>query len=211
MPEARSVWEVMRSSFCLTKSRGSAGSACRFGRFELLAQGVGGEPDHGQRLVDLVGDARGHLAEIGQARGVEQADLGQPALRVVDADQHDVAQAAGLRPATGLAVKRKMCRSPPASTRLVSNSIGCRRSRAALGLPARRSDEALEAGEFQLVVGPADDLGAVAAQHVERRLVGHHHAPAAIEHEDDGAGRLEAPNGAAPSRWPASPRVASAR
>ncbi len=49
-----------------------------------------------ERLVELVRHAGGHVAEMGDARRIEHADLGLAAVGVVDGDHHDVAQAAGL-------------------------------------------------------------------------------------------------------------------
>ena len=74
------------------KSISAAGSCRRLERPSSSMQASAARRMTAKRLVDLVRHARGHLAEIGEARGVEQADLGQAALGVVDADQHDVAQ-----------------------------------------------------------------------------------------------------------------------
>ena len=67
----------------------------RFGHVELFEQALGRHADHGKRLVELVRHAGGHVAEMGDARRIEQPDLGLAAVGVVDGDHHDVAQAAG--------------------------------------------------------------------------------------------------------------------
>ena len=75
-------------------SPSSIGIAAASGVVELLDQALGRHADDGERLVDLMRHAGRHFAEMGDARRIEQPDLGQPALAVVDGDHHDVAQAA---------------------------------------------------------------------------------------------------------------------
>ena len=85
----------MRSSFS-SRSSPAAPDRPGFGIVELLAQALGRHADDGERLVDLVRHAGRHLAEVGEARGSNRRISACAALGVVDADQHDVAQAAVL-------------------------------------------------------------------------------------------------------------------
>ena len=156
---------------------------------ELLDQAFGRHADHGQRLVELVRHAGRHVAEMGDARGIEQADLGHAAVGVVDGDQHDIAQAAGF-------ILDGIGGDLDDALGAVGAGPGCVRTRRLQafggggGLPIvdRRGVDALEP---QLGMGPPDHLGCGLAEDVEHVLVGENDAGVAVEHDDAGAGRLE--------------------
>ena len=77
MTAARWIWLRTRFDMALRLLGVALGIVLVQVVLEIGGDGVDGELQHGKRLVDLVRDAGGHLAEGRQACGVEPLHLGR--------------------------------------------------------------------------------------------------------------------------------------
>ena len=129
-----------------------------------------------------------HVAEMGDARRIEQPELGLAAVGVVDANQHDVAQAAGFV-LNGLGGDLEDALGTVGSDEIafVLDRLQALRTGYRLPAPQRRSD----ALESQLDMTPTDHVQRSLAEVVEYLLIGEDDAAVAVEQSDASAGRLE--------------------
>ena len=177
----------------LAPMRRSFSRSARLGalRLELAHEVLGVDRDRGQRVVELVDDAGGELAERGEPLGAHDLLLQRVDLRLILADRDDrLDRTAGLhrrgRPARS--PTRVRTGRPCASAAATVTAAWCWPVSAAAN--ARRELLALIAGDEVADVA-AEHLVARVAGELEQRAVAHRDPPRAIDAEDQRVRALE--------------------